>query len=77
MERPWITVELKDVAQNLKQASDTKNAFMSNKFQPSLIVKVDASVEEFQSHEAQRKVIRGLHSGGRTGKALDVAWRND
>lgn len=69
---PWkgrgITVELKDVAQNLKQASDTKNAFMSNKFQPSLIVKVDASVEEFQSPEGREKLLEDYTAGVEQGR---------
>lgn len=69
---PWkgqgTTVALKDVAANLKQAADTKNAFMSNKFQPSLIVKIDASVEEFSSVEGRKQLQDEYTEGVEQGK---------
>ncbi len=51
--QPWkgtgIRVAIKDIADNLKQAAHTENAFMSSEFKPPLIVSVNAMGEEFQS----------------------------
>ena len=58
---PWkgqgITVTLRDIAQNLKQAQKTVNAFMASEFKPSVIVKVAALAPEFASPEGRRKLI--------------------
>lgn len=51
------TVTLKDVANNLKQAQKTENAFMASEWKPSIIVKVDALVDEFSSPEGRQKLI--------------------
>lgn len=53
-----ITVVLKDVANNLKQAQKTENAFMSSEWKPSIIVKVDGLTEEFASPEGRSKLLR-------------------
>jgi len=52
-----ITVTLRDVANNLKQAQKTKNAFMRSEWKPSIIVKVDALSEEFASPEGRQRLL--------------------
>ena len=52
------TVTLRDIANNLKQAQKTANAFMSSEFKPSLIVKVDALDENFKSPEGRAKLMQ-------------------
>ena len=54
-----ITVTLKDVANNLKQAQKTENAFMRSEWKPSIIVKVDGLTEEFASPEGREKLLEG------------------
>lgn len=63
-----VTVTLKDVANNLKQAQKTENAFMASEWKPSIIVKVDALTDEFSSPEGREKLLESYAKPSRTGE---------
>ncbi|NOJ72476.1 phage portal protein [Paenibacillus alvei] len=71
-ERPWIgtgyRVTLKDIISNLRQATKTKNSFMSDKWKPSLILKVDGLTEEFETEAGRDKLLRRYVSETGDGK---------
>lgn len=48
---------LRDLAGNLAQARKTEAAFFRSEYKPSLVVKVDALVDEFSSAEGRQKLI--------------------
>ncbi len=52
-----IVTTLKDVAHNLKQAAATERGFMESKWKPSIIVKVDAMIDEFSDSAGRRKLL--------------------
>lgn len=52
-----VTVTLKDVADNLKQAQKTESAFLTSEYKPSVIVKVDALIDEFSTPAGRQKLI--------------------
>ena len=63
-----LTVTLKDVANNLKQAAATEKGFMESKWKPSIIVKVDALTEEFASPEGREKLLDSYVKSNRVGE---------
>lgn len=69
---PWkgegYTLTLKDVANNLKQAAATEKGFMSSKWKPSLIVKVDALTDEFSSPQGRQKLLESYAMSGEAGE---------
>ena len=62
-----LTVSLRDVANNLKQAAATEKGFMESKWKPSLIVKVDAMTEEFSGREGREKLRQDYLETGEAG----------
>lgn len=62
------TVTLRDVANNLKQAATTERGFMSSKWKPSLIVKVDALTDEFSSPSGRKRLLEEYASSGEAGE---------
>lgn len=62
-----ITTQLKDVANNLKQAQTTINGFLKSKWKPSLIIKVDGLVDEFSNKSGRRKLIEEYVESGEAG----------
>lgn len=69
---PWLGsgyhVTLASVADNLKQAARTEKGFMSSKWKPSLIVKVDALTDEFSSPAGRKKLLEDYAMSGEAGE---------
>lgn len=52
-----ITVPLRMIADNLKQVQATTHGFLSSKFMPSMIVGVDAMVDDFSDPKKRQKIL--------------------
>lgn len=63
-----LTVCLKDLAENLKQATTTEKGFMESKWKPSVIVKVDALTNEFASPEGREKLLNSYVKSAKVGE---------
>ena len=69
---PWkgkgITTIASEAANGLKQAATTKTGFMSSKWKPSIIVKVDGMIEEFSSPEGRKKLLESYVQSAEVGE---------
>ena len=63
-----VSIELRDVARNLGQASDTVDGFLESKWKPSVIVKVDALTDEFASPTGRQKLLDTYISTAKAGE---------
>ncbi|MFN2746963.1 phage portal protein [Bacillus sp. z60-18] len=61
-EKPYMgkgyRVALRDIVDNLKQATKTKKGFMADKWKPSIIISVDSLTEEFTSQEGRDEILQ-------------------
>lgn len=71
MVRPWlgrgVRVQLRDVLKTLRQSAATTNAFLSNNWKPSVIVKVDALADEFSTPAGRRRLVESYIAGQKAG----------
>ena len=69
---PWkgkgLTVYVRDIAENLKQATATTKAFMSSKYLPSVVVKVNGLIDEFSSKDGRDKLTQEYLETNEAGK---------
>lgn len=68
---PWwgrgLTCSIAEVANNIKQARATEKGFMESKWKPSVIVKVDAMIDEFSSPEGRQKLLESYVQSAEVG----------
>lgn len=69
---PWegagYTVELKDVVKALAQAQKTKTEFMSSKWKPSLIIRVDGISGDLRQEDGRDKILKDYFENSEAGK---------
>lgn len=69
---PWegagYTVELKDVVKALAQAQKTKTEFMSSKWKPSLIIRVDGISGDLRQEDGRDKILNDYFRNNEAGK---------
>ena len=69
---PWrgegYTITLADVANNLKQAAATEKGFMSSKWKPSVIIRVDGFFDELATEEGRDALLDKYILSGDAGK---------
>lgn len=69
---PWkgkgMQVQLQDVADNLKQAAATKKGFMSSKWKPSIIVKVDSLTDELSDPAKRQQLLQEYVQSAQSGE---------
>lgn len=63
-----VNVVLKDIARNLKQGRETEKGFLESKWKPSLIVKVDAMIEQFSDKEKRQKILEDYIKAANVGE---------
>lgn len=63
-----ITASIRDVANNLKQATETEKGFMKSKWKPSIIVKVDGMTDEFASPDGRKKLLQSYVESSEVGE---------
>lgn len=63
-----IKVSVMEVANNLKQARATETAFMSSEYKPSLVVRVDALMDELATPEGRQKLVEEYVKPARPGQ---------
>lgn len=72
LHQPWrgrgVRIQLRDVLQNLRQSAATTNSFLSDKWKPSVIVKVDALADEFAGIKGRRKLLDEYVAGQTAGE---------
>lgn len=69
---PWkgqgVTVNLREIADNLKQARATEKAFMASKWKPSLIVRVDSTAGTMETKEGRAEIVKAYLENDEAGK---------
>lgn len=63
-----VHVSLRDLCRNLKQANATERGFLESKWKPSIIVKVDAMVDEFSTPEGRAKILNDYVTSAEAGQ---------